>query len=149
MKPTNLNLGCGLDIREGWINHDKVKHNKHISAHNLNITPWPWGESTIDRIDAISVFEHLEIDLITALNECWRIIVPKGILHIKYPLFTSPFVHNDPTHRWFWSEYVVDFVDPTTKYGKQAPYYTPYKWQIAHKNTSDRNCWVNLIPRGK
>ena len=28
----NLNLGCGLDIRDGWINHDIIKHAKHISV---------------------------------------------------------------------------------------------------------------------
>ena len=64
-----LNLGCGLDLRDGWINHDRVKHNKHVhKAHDLNVLPWPWGASTIDQIDAMSVFEHLEIDLITTLN---------------------------------------------------------------------------------
>ena len=144
--PNYLNLGCGLDIRDKWINHDLIKHNKHIKVWNLNETPWPWGKNTIDRIDAISVFEHLELTLIETLNECWRILKPTKELHIKYPLFKSCFIHEDPTHRWFWGEHVCDFVDPTTKYGKGAPYYTPFKWTIISRRMSERNCWVNLTP---
>jgi len=146
----NLNLGCGLDIREGWINHDIVKHNKHVNKiWDLNNTPWPWGENTIDTIDAISVFEHLKLTLIETLNECWRILKPTGYLHIKYPLNISVFIREDPTHHWFWGEHVTDFVDPTTKYGKGAPYYTTFKWKILDKKTSERNCWVRLQPIGK
>jgi len=145
----NLNLGCGLDIREGWINHDIIKHSKHITAWDLNDTPWPWGTSTIDVIDAISVFEHLKLTFIETLNECWRILKPTGAIHIKYPLNTSPFIREDPTHRWFWGIYVTDFVDPRTKYGKDVPFYTPFKWHILDRKTSDRNCWVNLVPIGK
>ena len=145
----HLNLGCGLDVREGWINHDRIQHSKHIHPHDLNITPWPWGKNTITKIDAISVFEHLEIDLISVLNECWKILAPRGTLNIKYPLFTSPFIHDDPTHRWYWSELVTDFVDPTTKYGKQAPYYTPFKWSIMERHCNARNCWVSMTPLGK
>ena len=144
-----LNLGCGTDIREGWVNHDKVRHTKHIHAHDLNIIPWPWAASSASRIDAISVLEHLEIDLITALNECWRIIEHGGTLHIKYPLHTSPFIHDDPTHRWHWSELVTDFVVPSTKYGTSCMFYTPFKWKIVDRHSSTRNCWVSMIPVGK
>ena len=145
----NLNLGCGLDIREGWINHDISKHNKHISVWDLNVTPWPWGDNTIDVIDAISVFEHLKLTLIETMNECWRILKPTGFIHIKYPLNISVFIREDPTHRWFWGEFVTDFLDPRTKYGKGAPYYTPYKWNIINRKISARNCWVHLKPIGK
>ena len=145
--PNHLNLGCGLDIREGWINHDIIKHHKHVNkVWDLNNTPWPWGKNTIDVIDAISVFEHLELTLIQTLNECHRILKPNSYLHIKYPLYKSCFIHEDPTHRWFWGEHVTDFVDPTTKYGKGAPYYTVLKWKILDRKTSERNCWVRMAP---
>jgi len=144
-----LNLGCGADIRKDWINHDKVRHTKHIHAHDLNIIPWPWDANSASRIDAISVFEHLEIDLITSLNECWRILEHGGTLHIKYPLYNSPFIHDDPTHRWHWSEAVTDFVVPSTKYGKSCIFYTPFKWRILERHCSARNCWVAMIPEGK
>jgi len=145
----NLNLGCGTDLRDGWINHDKVKHTKHIHPHDLNILPWPWKENSFERVDAISVFEHLQITLIEALDECWRIIAPGGLLHIKYPLLGSPFIHDDPTHRWFWSELVTDFVIKGTKYEKSCPFYTNRKWKLVTRNISARNCWVCLTPEGK
>jgi len=147
-----LNLGCGLDIRDGWVNHDISQHDKRIAVvHNLNVRPWPWKPSTFDRVDAISVFEHLEIDLIKVMDECWRILKGSGALHIKYPLLTSPFVRDDPTHRWFWSEKVLDFVIAGTKYEQGCPYYTKYKWNLMQRTVGpkNRNCWAQLSPRGK
>ena len=145
-----LNLGCGLDIRTDWVNHDFYKYTELVDyAHDLNELPWPWPANSANRIAASSVFEHLEIDLITALNECWRVLKPEGVLQLKFPLYTSPFIHHDPTHRWFWSEHVIDFVDPTTKYGKKASFYTERKWIIDSKKTSERNCWVRMRPLGK
>ena len=147
--PNHLNLGCGNDIRKGWINHDLLRHTKHIKPWDLNNTPWPWKDNTMTVIDAISVFEHLKLTLIETLNECWRILTPNGLLHIKYPLDKSCFIREDPTHRWFWGEFVTDFVDPTTKYGKGALYYTPFKWKIIDRKSSARNCWVRMQPIGK
>jgi len=144
-----LNLGCGLDLREGWVNTDKIRHTKHIKPHDLDIIPWPWKDNEFTRIDAISVFEHLKLTLIESLDECWRILTKGGVLHIKYPLVTSPFVRDDPTHRWFWTERVTDFVQPNTKYGKDCPFYTTRKWRQIERHCSDRNCWVSLTPEGK
>ena len=149
-----LNLGCGDDVRvsEEWINHDLTTHRPEIDvAWDLNVRPWPWEDCSFDEIEAVSVFEHLELTLIETLDECWRILKPAGQLHVKYPVFTSPFVHDDPTHRWYWSSSVFDFVDPDTKYGKTYRYYTRCHWRIIRKTCDEkqRNCWVTLTPRGK
>ena len=141
-----LNLGAGNDIRNGWVNHDIEMRNGIQCAWDLNERPWPWENNTFDRIDAISVFEHLKLTLIETLDECWRILKPGGHLYIKYPVFTSPFIHHDPQHRWFWSEATIDFVDPATKYGETHSYYTDRKWKIVKKKANERNCWVTLQP---
>jgi predicted SAM-dependent methyltransferase len=148
-----LNLGAGNEIRApGWVNHDIRKHRPEIDVvWDLNQTPWPWEDSTFREIQAISVFEHLEITLIDAMNECWRIIHPDGRLNIKYPISTSPFIHWDPTHRWCLAPESVDFVDPETKLGREHAYYTDRHWQIVRKTVDEkgRNCWASLKPRGK
>lgn len=148
----SLNLGCGCKIVKGAVNHDLHKHRGEVDiVWNLNKIPWPWMYDEFDKITAVSVFEHLEIDLVVTLNECWRILKPEGKLHLKYPLPTSPTIHDDPTHRWAWSAKVLDFVVPTSRYGRHYPYYTKYKWEIITRKLDKRkrNCYAVLQPIGK
>jgi len=141
-----LNLGAGNRVLgSGWINHDLFKHRAEIDvAWDLDEVPWPWSPNSIDHISAISVFEHLKLALIETLDECWRILKPGCTLYMKFPMVSSPFIYHDPTHRWRWSSKVVDFVDPTTVYGRQYGYYTDRKWRIVKRTKSRRNCWVSL-----
>lgn len=130
---STLNLGAGNRIISGEVvvNHDLTKHRPEITiAHDLNILPWPWADTSFDEIQLISVAEHLAITLVQTLDECWRILKPKGRLIIKYPLWTTPTAHDDPTHRWWWSERVLEVFDPDKKYGQDHPYYTQRKWKI-------------------
>ena len=142
-----LNLGCGDNIKPGWLNHDLTLHSKGIDCiHDLDVLPWPWADNSMAVINSISVFEHLKLDLIQILNECWRILKPRGILYVKYPVFTSPRIHDDPTHRWQWSQYSFDFVDQTTNYGNEYWFYTPNKWTILKKEVDRCNCKISLRP---
>lgn len=149
MKPDKLNLGCGLDFRrreDGWLNHDLMQRAGVDVVHDLNIRPWPWADNAFIRVDALSVLEHLELTLLESLDELWRIVAPGGEVRIKYPVYTSPFFHHDPTHRWAWSVQSIDFVDPTTKMGKSHRYYGARPWKIHNKRANERNCWVTLVP---
>ena len=136
-----LNLGCGKNIRDGCINLDLTKHSDGVDiVHDLNVIPYPFDDNTFDEIFALSVFEHLRPTLIETMNECWRIMKVKGIIHIKYPLDGSPTIADDPTHIYRWSVRTLDYLDPDTEYGREYGFYTPYKWQIlertTHKNLS-------------
>jgi len=144
-----LNLGAGNRIIEGAVNHDLWKHRPEIDViHNLNVRPWPWYDSTFDEIQLISVAEHLEIDLIQTLDECWRLLKPGGRLIIKYPVHTSRTAHDDPTHRWFWSERALHFADPATEYGQTTGFYTQFKWKIESSGIiKKRNVKAILTPR--
>ena len=64
-----LNLGAGSDIRQGWVNHDVVKLDGIDVVHNLNITPWPWLDSSIDELHAMDILEHLD-DFMRAMEAC-------------------------------------------------------------------------------
>jgi len=144
-----LNLGCGDRVMTGdVINHDLTKHRPEIDVtHDLNILPWPWPDNSFDEVQLISVAEHLKLNLIETLNECWRIIKPGGSLVLKYPVFTSINIHDDPTHRWYWSEKAIDFVDPATRYGQTNGYYTKYKWTIVSSGViKERNLKAVLRP---
>lgn len=129
-----LNLGAGNHIVKGWINHDLEKHRREIDVtHDLNITPWPWKDASFERINASSVFEHLSIDLVAALNECWRILKPGGTLRVKVPYWQNDNAYADPTHRWRYSLRSLDLFDPDTKLGRELGFYTARKWQFVKK----------------
>lgn len=145
---TTLNLGAGNRIVEGAVNHNLVKHRPEIDiACDLNMVPWPWEDNSFDEIQLISTAEHLKLTLIETLNECWRILKPKGKLIIKYPLWNGPNTHKDPTHRWFWDLGVLDYVDQSTRDGQMYCYYTDKKWKIHSRGViKNRNVKAELIP---
>ena len=144
-----LNLGAGDRIVAGAVNHDLRKHREEIDlVHDLNERPWPLPDNHFDLIEAVSVLEHLKLTLVESLDECWRVTAPGGVLEIKYPLYGSPVIHDDPTHRWYWSERVLEFFDPDTKYGADKGFYTERKWRIVSLETiSDRSVWAKLQVR--
>jgi len=147
-----LNLGCGARPVKGATNHDLIKHHDYVDiTHDLNVLPWPWNDGEFDKIVSHSVFEHLDIDLVKAMNECWRILEPGGMITIKLPYWNSATTWADPTHRRGYALKVFDHFDPSTMYGKEYSYYTPYKWKITRPvrmNKAKTSILVELTKRG-
>lgn len=126
-----LNLGAGNKIIADAINHDRIKHRDEIAVvHDLNVLPWPWPDNSFDFIVARAVLEHLRLNLVESLNECWRILRPGGQLFIKLPHWQSDVAYQDPTHYWQFSLHSLDQFDPDTQRGKDYAFYTERKWKI-------------------
>lgn len=87
-----INLGCGIDYKEGFINVDFHDHSKVDKVINLNTIPYDFAADSIDFIYASHVLEHLN-DPFTIMKELHRILKPNGILHIKVPHFSRGFTH--------------------------------------------------------
>ena len=85
----------------GAINHDLHKHASYIDVeHDLNEYPWPWGDETADAIYAKDVLEHLN-NLVKSLEECWRILLMGGQLHLSMPHYKSEYclLYTSPSPR--------------------------------------------------
>lgn len=129
-----LNLGAGNHLAEGAVNHDLRRHRPEIDVvHDLNVLPWPWKDGSFDVVLASSVFEHLDIDLVRAMDECWRILRPKGVLRVKLPHWQHDNAYADPTHRWRYSFRSLDLFVPETRLGKELGFYTARKWRYLEK----------------
>jgi len=52
-----LNLGCGTDYKQGWVNVDAG--NVHCDVkHDIEKFPWPFEDSSVNEILMKHVFEH-------------------------------------------------------------------------------------------
>ena len=126
-----LNLGAGNRPLKGAVNHDRIKHRLEIDmVHDLNVLPWPWKANSLDQIVARSVFEHLDLDLVQVMDECWRILRSGGRLDVKVPHWQHDNAYADPTHRWRYSLRSFDVFLPDTALGKEHSFYTARKWQL-------------------
>lgn len=96
--PRRLSLGCGHDIREGWVNLDIAALPGVDVVHDLEVFPWPFEDGAFDFIECIDILEHLG-DMTPAMREIHRILAPGGRVFIAGPHFTSYTVPTDPTHR--------------------------------------------------
>lgn len=131
---STLNLGAGNRPLDGAVNHDRRKHRVEIDiAWDLNKLPWPWEDGEFDWVHAMSVLEHLDIDLLQSIDECWRILVSGGRLRVRVPYWRHETCWRDPTHRRGYTMDTFDIFDPTTKAGREYDFYTVCKWEVVER----------------
>jgi len=110
---TTLVLGCGNRPIAGAMNHDVRDHADFVDvAFNLDETPWPLADLRFKRIVALDVFEHLKIDVVEWLTECWKILETGGELVLRVSAWDNPVSYRDPTHHRFFHEETFFYFDP-------------------------------------
>ena len=115
IKPRRLNLGCGGDIRRGYVNLDIVYLPGVNVLHDLDTIPYPFKTDTFDEIYA----SHTIRDLVQTMRELHRILRPGGVVKVMVPYFASPNAFRDPTHK-------VSFTSATyTYFAPHHSYHTP------------------------
>ena len=102
-----LNLGCGTDIKAGYVNFDVIPLSGVDVIHDVNSFPYPFEDDMFDEILCLNILEH--VDLIPVLKELHRILRKGGELIIQVPHFTSRNNFIDPTHKNRFSIQTFDF----------------------------------------
>jgi len=102
-----LNLGCGHDCREGWVNLDIKERDGVDVVHDLNKVPLPFENEEFDYVLCQDILEH--VNVIPLINEIHRILKKGGILKIRVPHFTSTLNYEDPTHKNQFSIRTFDY----------------------------------------
>jgi hypothetical protein len=102
-----LNLGCGDDLREAFVNVDRVipdigPNTIRTVQFDLSEHPWPWASSSVDFIMARDIIEHLP-DKIGTMNQAWMALKRKGMIYIDIPTTDGRAAFQDPTHVSFWN----------------------------------------------
>ncbi len=96
-----LNIGCGRDIKKGWVNMDSAGLPGVDIIYNIEKIPLPFKNDEFDTILCQDIFEHIEY--IPVLREIHRILRKGGKLIIRVPHFTSRRNFDDPTHKKMFS----------------------------------------------
>ncbi len=122
---TKLNLGCGKDIKKGYVNLDSVKLPGVDVVHNLDKYPWPFKKDRFDYIYCHHVLEHME-SIIRPMEEIWRISKPGARVFIEVPNFPSVSSAADPTHKQFFTYLTFNYFRPEDNLN----YYTHARFKI-------------------
>ena len=93
-----LNLGCGKNIREGWVNADYVKFPGVDVRIDCNKLPYPFKDNEFDVIELKRLIEHLDSN-IKVMEEMHRILKPGRKLIIEAPYQTGASAWCHPEHK--------------------------------------------------
>jgi SAM-dependent methyltransferase len=119
-----LNIGCGNDIKEGFINLDITQLPGVDVVCDIENSLLPFENNTFEYIMCIDVLEH--VDYPKVLKEIHRILKPDGIVEIRVPHFTSSNNYIDPTHKRMFSFRTFDFFVNNAKYNRN--YYFDFQF---------------------
>jgi ubiquinone/menaquinone biosynthesis C-methylase UbiE len=111
-----LNLGCGEDVKSGYVNMDLLKLKGVDVVHDINKFPWPFKENEFDLVYTSHVIEHVD-DLVKVMAEIRRICKPKARIHIRVPHFSCGVSYRDPTHKRLFSYFTFDYFTEDCFYG--------------------------------
>ena len=124
-----LHLGCGNQIKQGWINHDLVALPGVDVVHDLRKFPWPFNDQEFEQVYMKDVLEHLP-DTIKTMEELYRITKPNAKIYITVPYWNSCTALGDPTHIKLFNEFSFNAYDPDEWLCKERPYYTTARFKI-------------------
>jgi predicted SAM-dependent methyltransferase len=92
-----LDIACGQNKREGFTGVDIAPGEGVDIVHNLDEYPWPFKANSVTEVNISHYVEHVA-DLISFMNELWRIMKPGAQCSIVAPYYSSMRAWQDPTH---------------------------------------------------
>lgn len=141
-----LNIGCGNDKREGYINADiSPLCNPDVV---MDITkPLPYDDNTFDEILCNNVLTQIldPKDFLSTMNELWRVC--KGFIDLRVPLATHECAFQDPMDsRRFTAESFTYMQCGHRRYEQYGKHYGFKPFQVEIYENNGRQIKVKLTP---
>lgn len=145
LKKKRVILGCGFSKSAGTIGID-IRPFKNVDyVLDIEKDKLPFKDSSIDRIDACHIFEHLGDGFLFCIDECFRILKPKGILHIDVPCFPDKGSLIHPDHKRFFIPDTFGFFHVPSN-GIDVHGYLKGFWHIVKIESTDENIVCEMSP---
>jgi hypothetical protein len=96
-----LNMGCGNNQMDDFINVDNSKICNPDLVLDLEILPWPWSDNSVEEVVFNHCLEHLGRDpkiFLEMIKELYRICKNDALIRITVPHPRHDHFINDPTH---------------------------------------------------
>ena len=85
-KQLNLNLGCGTDIIDNWINIDINPQDKRVNKYDISRIGDHFKADSVDNIKLAHVLEHFTYEEgATLIRQCHTILKSGGNIYIEMP----------------------------------------------------------------
>jgi SAM-dependent methyltransferase len=138
-----LNIGCGNDIKKGYVNVD-IRNLPGVNVvWDITKTPYPFEENSVDLIEMHHVLEHLENPL-KVLEEFWRICKPGAKIIISVPHWSHFTAYGDLTHKKYYSSAIFMYYET----GDSKYYSEKANFKVVKKKftaTRINQLWVNKL----
>lgn len=83
---------------EGYVTTDLRLFEGIDYALTLGVDPLPFADDSVMEIRAHDALEHIRDGFFSLMDECWRVLHPRGVLDIWVPRFPSPAAVMHPEH---------------------------------------------------
>lgn len=81
-----LHLGCGMDIREGWVNIDGYCVDENIINYDLSTGLPAYADNSIDFIFSQHFVEHItRNEAFILFEDCYKKLKPGGVMRVVVP----------------------------------------------------------------
>jgi len=148
-----LNLGCGRDYREGWINCDaspEVKADVYFDIREE--IPFPDGSAGEIHLGGVLTQIVSNEEFRTAMNECWRVLKEDGQLRIVVPCARYAVAFRDPfDSRRFTEETWEYLIEGAYWYEQRGRVYGFKPWTRESVRTDDSGMMTVVLrkPRAR
>lgn len=102
-----LNLGCGLDKRDGYLNCDQSTEVKPDLLLDLEAA-LPFQSDSVSEVLANHVLEHVH-RFAPLMHELYRVCKHGAAITIRVPFYSSWGQFNDPTHVRFFTPFTFKY----------------------------------------
>lgn len=133
-KTVKLNVGCGTDYKEGWINID---NNSDANIEKLDLNwdlrnPLPFKDESVDYIFNEHFIEHLTIEESQrSIKDFMRVLKPGGVMRIAMPdLEESIKIYLDKNwkKKSFIKDHSLEFVETPAELLNMSFSWWGHKW---------------------
>lgn len=148
--PVMLNVGCGTDYKQGWVNIDNNSDN-NIEKLDLNWdlrNPLPYDDSSVDFIFNEHFVEHLTVEESQiAIRDFMRVLKPGGVLRIAMPNLEESVdnyinlpIDKDPTIKRFKLDFIKTRAERINMAFREWGHMWLYDWEELERRLQEAGC---------